>query len=322
MDVHNDIITYRELAKVDPSKTLTLRNSFSRAMNKRFTELALVVKKSVYDNDCFGLKPIIHSLQMNPAPNKAFLFPRSAEKVGAFMEWLRKQVDAGIIQIGTANQLGTSVESAWFNLYILDSYKRGVLRARYELKKAGYPVPTILESGGIAAVMSTPFHMDRVGILFTRTFSDMKGITAAMDMQISRILAQGIIDGDGPALLARKLVATINGTGMGELGITDKLGRFIPAARRAEMLARTEILRAFNAAQLVEFRNWGVVGVDVLAEYVTAGDSRVCEICQPLEGKIYTLDAAEGVLPKHTSCRCIFIPILKEDTIDKNVINN
>jgi SPP1 gp7 family putative phage head morphogenesis protein len=316
----SEVVTYKRVNQYDPSRTISLRNSFSRAMNKRFTELALVVKKSVYDNDCFGLKPTIHSLQMNPAPNKAFLFPRSAEKVEAFMEWLRKQVDAGIIQIGTANQLGTSVESAWFNLYILDSYKRGVLRARYELRKVGYPVPPI-EAGAIMSYLSSStFHLDRVGLIYTRVFSDMKGITAAMDMQISRILAQGIIDGDGPALLARKLVATINGTGMGELGITDKLGRFIPAAQRAITLARTEIIRTFAESSLQEFRNWGVEGVNVLAEFQTAEDDRVCPICESHQGKIYTIDEASGVIPIHPNCRCCWLPALYENIVDKNVI--
>jgi SPP1 gp7 family putative phage head morphogenesis protein len=234
------------------------------------------------------------------------------------MEWLRKQVDAGIIQIGTANQLGTSVESAWFNLYILDSYKRGVLRARYELRKAGYPVPA-LESGAVMSYLSSSiFHMDRVGLIYTRVFSDMKGITAAMDMQISRILAQGIVDGDGPAVLARKLVATINGTGMGELGITDKLGRFIPAARRAEMLARTEILRAYNSASLMEYRNWGLEGIGILAEWSVVGDDRTCDRCWPYEGKLYTLDEAEGMLPLHPNCRCIFLPYIDNQVVTTN----
>jgi SPP1 gp7 family putative phage head morphogenesis protein len=314
----NEVITYKRVNQYDPSRTISLRNSFSKAMNKRFTELALVVKKSIYDNDCFGLKPQLHSLQMNPAPSKAFLFPRSAEKVEAFMEWLRKQVDAGIIEIGTANQLGTSVESAWFNLYILDSYKRGVLRARQELKKAGYPVPSIELSGGIGAIMSLPMHIDRVGLIFTQVYSDLKGITAAMDMQISRILAQGIIDGDGPALLARKLVATINGTGMGELGITDKLGRFIPASRRAMMLARTEVLRAYNSASLAEYRNWGLEGISILAEWNTVGDDRTCDHCLPYEGKLYSLDEAEGMLPLHPQCRCIFLPYIDNQVVTTN----
>jgi SPP1 gp7 family putative phage head morphogenesis protein len=316
----SEVITYSQASKIDPSHTTFLRNIFARDMRKRFTELALMVKRSVYDNDCFGLKPKPSIFQMTPAAKGAFIFPRSAEKVEAFMEWLRKQVDAGIIQVGTANQLGSAVENAWVNLYILDSYKRGVLRARDELRKAGYPVPTIEASGGIAAIMNLPMHIDRVGILYTRVFSDLKGITTAMDTQISRILAQGIMDGDGPAVLARKLVATINGTGMGELGITDKLGRFIPASRRAEMLARTETIRAYAEASLQEFKNWGVEGVNCLAEFQTAEDDRVCPICSSLQGKIYTLDEASGIIPRHTSCRCCWLPILYENIVDKSKI--
>jgi hypothetical protein len=102
-------------------------------------------------------------------------------------------------------------------------------------------------------------------------------------------------------LLARKLVATINGTGMGELGITDTLGRFIPAQVRAEMLSRTEIMRAFNQAQLQEFRNWGVEGISVLAEIKTAGDSRVCEILQRLSEQKGSTYGVQGVEPTHSS---------------------
>lgn len=101
--------------------------------------------------------------------------------------------------------------------------------------KAGYDVPDIESTGGINASMMAPFHIDRLGLLFTRVFSDLKGITSAMDAQISRILAQGIVDGDGPALLARKLVSTINGTGMG-----------IPSA--AGLTSRTSILGKYTAA--------------------------------------------------------------------------
>jgi SPP1 gp7 family putative phage head morphogenesis protein len=143
-------------------------------------------------------------------------------------------------------------------------------------------------------------------------FQDLKGITATMDTQISRILAQGMVDGDGPRLIARKLLSTINGTGTGELGITDTLGRFIPARRRAEMLARTEIIRAHHLATIAEYRNWGVLGISVKGEWRTAGDSRVCEKCQQLEGKVFTLDEIEPMIPLHISCRCIALPYIEE----------
>ena len=149
------------------------------------------------------------------------------------MNWLNAQIDAGLLETINMQRIGEGVEQGWTNLYIQDSYRRGVLRGRYELQRAGYNIPALNEIGGIDGQLNTPFHIDRVGVLYTRTFEGLKGITSQMDTQISRILAQGLIDGDNPRTLARKLVATINGSGMGELGITDSLGRFIPAQWRA-----------------------------------------------------------------------------------------
>jgi SPP1 gp7 family putative phage head morphogenesis protein len=133
-----------------------------------------------------------------------------------------------------------------------------------------------------------------------------------MDSQISRILAEGMINGDGPALLARKIVSVINGTGADKLGITDTLGRFIPGERRASMLSRTEIIRAHHLAMIQEYRNWGLEGVRVKGEWNTAGDGRVCEKCQSMDGKIFSLDEIEGMIPAHTCCRCIALPYIEE----------
>lgn len=307
-----EVATYKQVRNYDPTHTTALRNAFAANMKRRFAELAVTVKKAVYNEDCFGLTPKVHTLQMSTPGKEAFAFNRSADKMKAFMEWLQKQIDSGILEIGYYQQVGTGVESAWTNMYIFESYKRAILRARYELTRAGYNIPAIEFTGGIGALMATPFHIDALGLLFTRTFNDLKGITAAMDMEISRILAQGLADGDGPALLARKLVSTINGTGMGDLALTDTLGRFIPASRRAVMLARTEIIRAYAEATLQEFKNWGVEGVTALAEFQTAGDDRVCPKCAHLQGKIYPLEEASGVIPVHPNCRCCWLPWIEE----------
>ena len=215
------------------------------------------------------------------------------------------------VKFAEIDRLGTSVESAWSNVYIQDSYERGVKRARYELNKAGFDVPPINQTGGITASLSAPIHADRVGLLFTRVYSEMNGITNAMDQQISRVLAQGIIDGDNPRLLARKLNAVIKGYKLGDLGITDTLGRFIPAERRAETLARTEIIRAHAEAQLVEYGNW-TDEVRIKAEWATAGDNRVCERCASREGQVMTIDQARGMIPLHPNCRCIWLPFNQE----------
>jgi SPP1 gp7 family putative phage head morphogenesis protein len=180
------------------------------------------------------------------------------------------------------------------------------------MSRLGVDIPPIETVGGIVTLLGLPMHLDRLGLLYTRLFTDLKGITATMDSQISRILAQGLADGDGPRLLARKLVSTINGTGMGELGITDTLGRFIPAARRAEILARTEIIRAHHLGTIQEYRNQGLFNIVVKAEWKTAGDDRVCTRCASLEGRVFTLDEIEPMIPLHPQCRCIALPYVEE----------
>ena len=302
-------------SRYDPTHTTVLRNAFVRNMKKRFNELIKVVVEGVDKQDCFALKEkqIITVQQMTTPGNEAFRFMRDPAKIDAFMQWLERQVDKGILEVTTFPQLGQAIEEAWINMYIADSYKRGIQRARYELKRAGYTnIADLGQVGGIDAIFSAPYHMDRVGLIYTRAYSGLKGITAAMENQISQVLAQGMIDGDGPALLARKLIAVIEGRGMGTLGVTDTLGRFIPAATRANMLARTEIIRAHHLATIQEYRNWGVEGVFVMAEWMTAGDARVCDKCNSLQGQIFTLDEIEGMIPAHPNCRCIALPYLEE----------
>lgn len=312
------VITYTEAGRknYDPTHTTVLRNTFARDMNRRFMEITAAIVVGVYKNDCFGLNEADHTIptlhQVVPPSQRAFAFLRSDMKVTKFMEWLHTQIDAGILTVKDLEQIGTSVESAWLNKYLFDSYKRGVIRARYEMQRAGMDIPSIEDSGGPMLALSTPFHVDRIGLIFTRVYNDLKGITEAMAMQISRVLAQGIADGDGARLLARKLVATINGTGLGDLAITDTLGRFIPAQRRAELLARTEIIRAHHLATIQEYRNWGLLNISVKAEWKTAGDDRVCDRCASLEGKVYTLDEIEPMIPLHPNCRCISLPYIEE----------
>lgn len=313
--VQNNIDSYKKAVQYDPTKTVSLRNAFARDMRVRFNELIRVIKKSIDTNDCFGLKEknVIIANQMYPVAPNGFDFPRSQQKIEAFMSWLQQQVDNGIITVVQFQQIGKSIENAWFNLYIADSYKRGIARARQEMLSAGLSVPSITASGGIDAVFGLPMHMDRVGILYTRTFNLLKGVTDDMAKKISEILAQGMIDGDNPVALARKLVSVINGEGIGDLGITDSLGRFIPARRRAEMIARSEIIRAYAESSLQEYKNWGVFGVSAKVEFATAGDQRVCPQCSSLQNQVFSLEEASGIIPVHPSCRCTWLPYIESN---------
>jgi SPP1 gp7 family putative phage head morphogenesis protein len=302
----------------DTTHTTTLRAMFVRDLTKRFRELRGVIRRAIVNEDCFGIKKednyglIFQQSQMSTPGAEAFKFKRSGEKVQAFMEWLNEQVDAGILETTVRPTLGRGVEQAWTNIYIQKSYESGVLQAQAQAKKVGYDIPETgmeLDMLGPSAVFKDTLHVDRVGLLYTRTYNDLKGITNAMDLQVSRVLAQGMADGKNPNELAKLLTKTISGP-MGDLGITDTLGRFIPAERRARMLARTEIIRAHASATLQEYSRLGVEGIWLNVEILPAGDA--CPECAEKAGKAYTLAEAEGIIPVHPSCKCSWLPVLEK----------
>ena len=48
----------------------------------------------------------------------------------------------------------------------------------------------------------------------------------------------------------------------------------------------------------------------VEAEFQTAGDDRVCPQCAALNGEIYKVEDARGVIPVHPRCRCNWLPVV------------
>lgn len=311
------------LNEVDPSRTTGLRRAFSIAITRRFNELVKAIKTAIVTEDVFGLisdnqNPIVTILQNITTPGRrAFQYRRDPQKIQAFMEWLRRAIEDGILDVTDIGQIGESINAAWPNAFIHEGYKKGVERARQQLKDAGYVVPTIQQSGGIAAVLAQVIHADRVGVLYTRAFNELRGITTAMDQLISRILSTGIIEGQSPRIIAKTLVHAITGSGstldLPVSYINPRTGKLInyviPARERAITLARTEIIRAHAVGQLQEFKNWGVAGVAVKAEFRTAGDDRVCFQCSSYEGNVYTLEEATSIIPVHPKCRCIWLPV-------------
>jgi len=293
----------------DPTRTTGLRQRFSGALSKRFRSLKGIIRKAIIRQDCFGLTRLKGVVGLASKPweqmayptHQQFAFTRTQDKVVGFMDWLKEQENTGILEVTSREQLGRSIDSAWTNKYIRSAYQRGIERGRQEMKNGGHDVRTVRElPGGINYAFNQPFHMDKVGAIYTRTFTELVGVTQAMDQQISRVLTQGLVDGIGPLALAGKLNNRV-----------DKIG-----IARARTIARTEVIRAHHVATIQEYRNAGVLGIKVLAEWATAGDNRVCPQCAWLSSSttrygfgIYDLDTIEGMIPVHPNCRCIALPL-------------
>ena len=329
----NSVPTHLQVYQYDPTRTLTLRDRFSQDMRVRFDQIVRLIIESIEVNDAFGLnepdRPTIPGLLVQAAAQPGqFAFPRTADKVEAFMEWIKEHDEEFILSKGTRGLRTLNIpgragsgEAAWTSVYIESAYQTGIRRGRSELRKAGVDIPDFGDTlrDEVTVAFNQPFHADRVGLLYTRTFSELTGITLQMEQQVSRVLATGLAEGRNPREIARLLQRTITGTG-GDLSVTDTLGRYIPAKRRAETLARTEIIRAHHQANIQEYKNAGILGVSVIVEFATAGDSRVCVTCDNLNGRFFTLDAIESVIPVHPNCRCIAVPVVLEPGVTDDIV--
>lgn len=282
--------------RIDPTRTATLRKKMIADVNRRFGAIKKEIYQAIVVQDVFGLKESNHTLKVNVEP-KQFAFPRSADKVSAFMAWLKTMEELHILTvIRKPGRLGVAAEGAWTDVYIESAYKQGILRAGQELKKAGLDIPIPAGELGVDTValsFNMPVHADAVGLLYSRTFSELKGITAAMDQQISSILAQGLLEGRNPLVIARQLNERVD-----KIGIT-----------RARTLARTEIVRAHHLSSIQEYENAGLTGVTIQSEWLTAGWN-VCPICAPLNGKVFEIQVIKAMIPRHPNCRCAAIPYL------------
>ena len=296
----------------DPTRTLTLRNAFARAMKRRFTQFTKDVVSAIVVDDCFGLieDPSFSVFTERITPGKkAFAFPRNDVKIESFVNWLKELQKRRILNIIEMPQLGQAIHERWTDTYLESAYTQGIVRATTELRTNGFDIPSI-DKEQARGLLNQPIHADRIGVIYTRAFSELKGITEVMDVQISQILAQGLLEGKGARELADDIANVLIGGGKGNA--SNIVGRFINARRRGELIARTEIIRAHHLGMVQQYRNWGLVNVHVQAEWKTAGDNRVCELCSELEGQVFTLDEIEWMIPYHPSCRCLALPWSEE----------
>ncbi len=81
--------------------------------------------------------------------------------------------------------------------------------------------------------------------------------------------------------------------------------------RRAEMIARTETVRASNDGQLEVWRRaqaQGLIALDAKKRWIVTPDDRLCPRCAPLQGieVLLSMPFPGGVLgpPLHPQCRC------------------
>jgi len=242
--------------------------------------------------------------QTNDSRPLFFEFKRMSEKNKAFDEWVQEQIDKGILERPDDE---TNADKLWTTEPLFSAYKKGVLRGYLDVHKKDlaekFGVGALTQEEFLAQAFINPVYMNRVNLLFTRAYEDLKNITRDMANQMSRTMARGMADGLGLNVIARNLRRDVDNIGW----------------RRSILFARTEVMSAHAEGQLDSFESFGNIGVSVEAEILTAGDERVCERCSLIAFVVLSIEEARGLLPLHVCCRCIWIPsnIGEEQTSQK-----
>lgn len=222
------------------------------------------------------------------AINARWQFHTQSQQLETFKTWMRGQINETI--------RGKQEDALW-TAYAEQGYKKGAGRAFDDVKKPPTGAKEKLDfyqgtrSEFLRSSFANPISVEKIRALASRSLNDLEGVTDSMATSMTRVLADGLVQGRNPRDIANDLSDQVD-----------------ISSSRAETIARTEIIRAHSEGQLDAMENMGVEEVGVAVEWDTAGDGRVCPLCAPLEGIVLTLNEARGMLPRHPNCRCCWTP--------------
>lgn len=290
------------LRRYDPTGLGAARKRWEREVLRRFGALKRAIYQAVVTLDVLGLKgPSVAGTSLDLLFNGSrrtdardaitkptageFVFQRAAAKVESFGAWLKEASREGILEVSFGTPLSQAANASWQNVYLDTAYKKGV---RDAAKRVG--------TGPILSGFDAPVHADAAALIYTRAYRALEGVTEVMDAQMSAVLARAMVEGKGAVATANALIDRVDAIGVA----------------RARTIARTELTAAYAEATLNSYAEAGVEGVEVEAEFATAGDESVCPECEELEGKVFEISEARGLLPVHPNCRCALLPVVKE----------
>lgn len=280
-------LTLNAELRTDPTQSTELRARYARAAGGRFKVLRRILINGIVEEDMLGLvpRPRITLFQLQhggssaipPTPRLRHL-PSNEAKTAAFLTWLRELEQALLLED----------EGEFQQQFLRGAYVKGLRQADIKMRREGISV----HRERISSILRQPAHTAALSMLFISNFQELRGITAAADQAISRILIDGFVLGWGPREIGRQISREIE-----RIGIV-----------RATALARTQIIRAHAEATLNRFEQTGLRLVVAQVEFATAADDRVCPTCEALEGNVFTIDEAHGIIPVHINCRCAWLP--------------
>ena len=267
----------------DPTGTAGLRRAFLAEGNRRLARVRSLTHSILVEHDL---------MQTRKDPFAQFL-PHPGNRLAAFADWFEHTVNEQLLGMN------------WWGRFLQRGYDSG-LAAGGELVRESSSASPSRQLPAVYSELSRP---------------ELAGIAAALVQQVTRQAGLAGITRQKPQLIYRQVLTAIK-----------KVGQ-----TRIKAFVNYITVQLHNAARLEQFRAAGVEKVGIIPErlvnprpsrflkhdhaiihdkasgdfvnVLTAGDERVCIICQDIsEEGPYTLDEAQGLIPAHPNCRCAFVP--------------
>jgi SPP1 gp7 family putative phage head morphogenesis protein len=295
----------------DPTRNR--REEFLRAIRRRFRRVRGRVRRWLgYEEDVFGLR----ADGGQPAPDdldddapQVYRFQSRRENIGAFLRWL-----GGVVADEVLEPVGRRAQERgdhWTAPLLRASFAQGWKQARHRLRQAGVAVgPEPPDDELIQRIVPR----EALEEIYTRAYRNLQSVTSQVARPTREVLAQSLAEGVNPREAARRL--------------TDEIESI--QKDRAETLARTETVHAYTEATISRYERAGVDKVRH-GEWSDSSDSRVCPICESLDGReipmtgirdaTFTFEpdddqpdhlAGEYKMtpPAHPNGRCVLLPVI------------
>jgi len=295
-------------SSVDPTGTAKLRRRWRATLRLRWQALRKLTKQMLVTQDLLALTAKGALSASNPA------IAQGATKIQSFQRF----IDWALMQAVTG------ADVSLIRPMLATAYDDGASFARSMIRQ---PV-------------QYPHTRDRVDSLTQLAYVELQGIAEAVSQQATREVAKALLHNATPLSVMRTVATIIDKVGVSrtnamiELMVIKAFGEatldvyaaagvievnLVPEIKRDAQItdarrrgpgsnssrtttpSRSTIYRIRRAQRELEKLK--------LVNVLTAGDNKVCKICEAIsENGPYKIDTARSLIPAHPNCRCVFVP--------------
>ncbi|WP_288444785.1 phage minor head protein [uncultured Pantoea sp.] len=234
---------------------------------------------------------LLNRIPAEPAVNQRYTFQLDPTMLSMLLQNGDSLIDEILLQGGEFNP--------WlFQDYVSPSYQRGTAQEFTNLSQQS-PVYGA-DRGSVQDILLSDAYQSRLALVRARTFEEMKGLSADVKQNLSRVLTDGIGRGQNPKEVARR--------------IRDQIGI---EQGRANRIARTEITTALRRARWDEHDSASDdLGLNVMLLHLSALSPTTRQTHALRHGKLYTSEEVRdwySINGNAINCKCSQVTVLVDE---------